>query len=559
MSNILSFFSPIAPTAGTKKTVSGPAGKKSTTPLSGDDGGGDLPVSSPAVRKKKTSFLDHLRAFGEAPPVAVPVEAPLSRGTSASPSGSVKKAKGKTPAPSLSSDSRAVLATRKPLSPALLAQSSGSIPTPPVTGTINPAGGPLLSGRSTPISAQIVTPAPALLAGEAVIDKPGKTVPSRPGQASTPLPGERPGVSLPSPPTVSRPENVSAGLSRGVSAEGGITTQPAAPLMAELTGSSQAAVGQKEDSPRSGSGSRALPPEGARDLGTLAPPAGNPLTVHPDSSDKREMGSGFSGKTPTLTTGEEGAIEPRPAVGMPPAAGVSPDQGGSGKDDRGDLRSDGSALPAPSSPDSSGMAAAPVAMAAQAPDSVKPSIDEKAFVSGVSRAARQGGGEVTLRVHPPALGPIRIHVHVDPKTRVVEVKLVALDESVGELLRGKSEDLKGALSREGFTMHHFHVESPEEARSVSPGSPGSSAGSSAGDSGSPGGGSPSGNGGMFTATGSGSGGGFSPPGSGGEGAGQSREQVPVSEIGSAPSDETMAGMGAGKSLPENPDGFHRVA
>lgn len=79
------------------------------------------------------------------------------------------------------------------------------------------------------------------------------------------------------------------------------------------------------------------------------------------------------------------------------------------------------------------------------------------FSRKVLEAARQGGGEVTLRVHPPALGPVQVSVHLDEGGRTVSLSIHVRDESVRKALISSGETLRKRLEREGFSLGRMDV------------------------------------------------------------------------------------------------------
>lgn len=107
------------------------------------------------------------------------------------------------------------------------------------------------------------------------------------------------------------------------------------------------------------------------------------------------------------------------------------------------------------------------------------------FAEKIAETAKSGGGTVTLRVHPPELGPVVVTVQVDPRSKAVDVRLSVRDQSVRSAIEGKGETLKRLLREEGFSMHSLDV-SLGEAGTLSAGavlSTGPSSQSGAGTSG----------------------------------------------------------------------------
>jgi|GEM_PF-2737000 flagellar hook-length control protein FliK len=87
----------------------------------------------------------------------------------------------------------------------------------------------------------------------------------------------------------------------------------------------------------------------------------------------------------------------------------------------------------------------------------KISADVPDFSKKVLEAARQGGGEVTLRVHPPALGPVQVSVHLDEGGRTVSLSIHVRDESVRKALISSGDTLRKRLEREGFSLGRMDV------------------------------------------------------------------------------------------------------
>jgi flagellar hook-length control protein FliK len=107
------------------------------------------------------------------------------------------------------------------------------------------------------------------------------------------------------------------------------------------------------------------------------------------------------------------------------------------------------------------------------------------FAEKIAETAKSGGGTVTLRVHPPELGPVVVTVQVDPRSKAVDVRLSVRDASVRSAIEGKGDALKRLLREEGFSMHSLDV-SLGEAGTLSAGavlSPGPSSQSGAQSSG----------------------------------------------------------------------------
>ena len=75
----------------------------------------------------------------------------------------------------------------------------------------------------------------------------------------------------------------------------------------------------------------------------------------------------------------------------------------------------------------------------------------------VSSLAAAGGGQVSLEVKPPHLGPVGVRVHVDSATRQVRVELSSHDPRIRHLLAGKEGEIKESLSQSGFVLDRFVV------------------------------------------------------------------------------------------------------
>ncbi|MHB1926418.1 MAG: flagellar hook-length control protein FliK [Leptospirillum sp.] len=89
------------------------------------------------------------------------------------------------------------------------------------------------------------------------------------------------------------------------------------------------------------------------------------------------------------------------------------------------------------------------------PEKISPAVPD--FSRKVLEAARQGGGEVTLRVHPPALGPVQVSVHLDGGGRTVSLSIHVRDESVRKALISSGDTLRKRLEREGFSLGRMDV------------------------------------------------------------------------------------------------------
>ncbi len=562
MSHIVSLF---APPGGVAEAASGSSGKK---PLKSPAMTGEETFSPEGIaakkplRKKKKSFMDHLLFHAENASLPAPVAA-VSRPAK-------KEVTGKALQPqALSSDSGEPLKKSVPRSqfsaaPVLLpggpmsgeglkSDRPGTKALPaslPVSGK-NPADFP----SASPVSVH-----PSLKKTDSPVSGSGARNPAKTGEAETmdattlaskslsersgpeiqPLQGKI--VSTPENRSVSsRPPDPS---SKTASATVALSARTPRNLSSDSSLEKMKGVLAEEgkkgsaDKPRS-----SRPGDKSFEIrGTASTVDGAP---DPEKASPRELSLPPDGKT----------IASSPFSGDSPSAG----EGGGEKSVSRDLFPEPEKTAGSKDGQSKDASSVPAVLLA-APETFQkgasPSIDQREMVSKVVESAKHGGGEISLRVHPPALGPIRIQVHVDPRTREVEVRLSARDESIGDLLRSKSQELKGALSREGFTMHRFHVDGGSGDLPVSASSQSAFSGfSSGGDSSS----GPSQ--GFSPGTGS-----FSSLGSGvgshdfAQGGDASRERSPETFKdlqGPAVPDESSSGTG--RILPAGDlSGFHRV-
>lgn len=177
------------------------------------------------------------------------------------------------------------------------------------------------------------------------------------------------------------------------------------------------------------------------------------------------------------------------------------------------------------------------------------------FPDRVMEAARKGGGQITLQVHPPALGPVRVTVRVDPGSRTVEVHLGVKDASVRKALEGKESDLKQLLHNEGFSMNKLDVSVGVQGGGTLSSS-GANPSQSPSDAQSGGTGSPPGGNGSFSADLSGGGSLLSGENRGGRGG---EAMAPGSE----PRESSVGGQEGSGSDPvsmDSEDGrYHRIA
>lgn len=431
MSKIVSLF---APPGGAKEQASGSSGKKSlkTGALTGEE-----PVSSEGavlrkpLRKKKNSFMDHLLFHGEnlSPPAlpapASPVSQPVQKGT-------IGKASRSSV---LTEDSGGDL---KKANPSPLPASSFVLPVHAISG----------KGRKSE--------------SQPTEDPVSETLPSRPVALTLPGTGKQSNAGPAEPMvggTVSRDP-----LLRSSSA---VLPQHSEPP-SEASFATLPLAGRKSSFDRSREKSKDLLQDDGQKVTSAQPHSKAAIFegehLKPQDSVFRESSEGDPFREKEITR-ESSILPERKTVASTPGEASVPDQGagekGTFRDFSGDSGKPSESKNTQSTPSA---ASALTAVPLSAPDTLqiagsdRPAIDQGEMLSKVVNSARHGGGEISLRVHPPALGPIRIQVHVDPRTREVEVRLFARDESIGDLLRSKSQELKGALSREGFTMHQFHVD-----------------------------------------------------------------------------------------------------
>ncbi|MGC8529543.1 MAG: flagellar hook-length control protein FliK [Leptospirillia bacterium] len=188
----------------------------------------------------------------------------------------------------------------------------------------------------------------------------------------------------------------------------------------------------------------------------------------------------------------------------------------------------------------------------------------------VSSMAAGGGGQVSLEVKPPHLGPVGVRVHVDSSTRQVRVELSSHDPRIRHLLAGKEGEIKESLSERGFVLDRFVVGSQGQSgvglSDVAGGLAGSGQTSgSGGDSGTSrqdpqGSGSGSGSGGAMTSDPGGfSRQGASQSGSFGRDSGGGRDADSGRGTGASVPLEEMALSPPALSGSSPPSGYHRIA
>jgi len=458
MSNIVSLF---APPSGAKEQVSGSSEKKvlKPLPLTGEEPvSTEEAISGKPLRKKKTSFMDHLLFHGESLPAPV-LQTPVSPVSETVSKGTIEKA----PVPSVVTSGsgeklkKSISSSISPTSFILPAKTvsgkkrkSELVPTKEMASedfSSIAAARPPSGTRKKTDELAVGPPLESPVTGPSV--QVGDTHPA--SRASVKVGDARP----------------SSGRFQGAVPAGAAPTQfPVPPEEASLSGLERQAP--KETPNRSGEKRKVLLPDDGQKV--ISEPSRLKVArlegehLKPQDFISREPSKGDSFPEKELRRESPILSEHKPIVSSPGESSLSDQATGENGSSYG--FSDDKGKPSEAKNSQSAPSAAPVstALPLTAPESLstaaleRPSIDQREMVSKVVDRARHGGGEISLRVHPPALGPIRIQVHVDPRTREVEVKLFARDESVGDLLRSKSQELKGALSREGFTMHQFHVD-----------------------------------------------------------------------------------------------------
>ncbi len=191
----------------------------------------------------------------------------------------------------------------------------------------------------------------------------------------------------------------------------------------------------------------------------------------------------------------------------------------------------------------------------------------------VSSLAAGGGGQVSLEVRPPHLGPVGVRVHVDSATRQVRVELSSHDPRIRHLLAGKEGEIKESLSQSGYVLDRFVVGSQGQTGGGLSDLMGglTASGQSAGSGGDGGTGRQDGQG---SGNGSGSGGslGSDPGGFSRQGASQSgqsgsfgrdsgggREEGSERGVGASVPLEEMAFPSSIPSGASAPSGYHRIA
>ena len=87
----------------------------------------------------------------------------------------------------------------------------------------------------------------------------------------------------------------------------------------------------------------------------------------------------------------------------------------------------------------------------------KTRVEVPEFSRKVVDTVRSGGGEVTLRVHPPALGPVQVHVQMDEGGKSVSLSIRVRDESVRKALVSSGKMLRDRLEKEGFSLARMDV------------------------------------------------------------------------------------------------------
>ena len=101
-------------------------------------------------------------------------------------------------------------------------------------------------------------------------------------------------------------------------------------------------------------------------------------------------------------------------------------------------------------------------------DGLKKTVEVPDFSRKVADAVRNGGGEVTLRVHPPALGPVQVRVHLEEGGKTVSLSIRVRDESVRKALVSSGKMLRERLEKEGFSLARMDVSTVVSASSSVP-------------------------------------------------------------------------------------------
>lgn len=84
---------------------------------------------------------------------------------------------------------------------------------------------------------------------------------------------------------------------------------------------------------------------------------------------------------------------------------------------------------------------------------------------GLQSALQQNGGTVTLRLHPPELGVVRIEVEIQNNT--VTARFQTETESVRQLLMHQIRSLRSTLEGQGLVVDRLHVQTQQATSSTS--------------------------------------------------------------------------------------------
>lgn len=112
----------------------------------------------------------------------------------------------------------------------------------------------------------------------------------------------------------------------------------------------------------------------------------------------------------------------------------------------------------------------PPALASKSPKSPIFRVEKEQFTSQVSRSLAnvlaRGGGKLTLRLSPQALGDVRVDLHVHQG--VASASFRAENDSARELLKSRIDDLRHALEQRGVRVERLEVVGPH-SESAAPG------------------------------------------------------------------------------------------
>lgn len=108
-------------------------------------------------------------------------------------------------------------------------------------------------------------------------------------------------------------------------------------------------------------------------------------------------------------------------------------------------------------PRSEARAAAEPLVQAQSPGAnVDPRAVEAQITRGLSAAVRQNGGSLTIRLNPPMLGNVKIHMQLE--AGVVGARIEAVTAQAHGLLKGQVESLRAALESKGLQVERLTVQ-----------------------------------------------------------------------------------------------------